>query len=58
MLHGTFLLHLWIYSKRRILVCLRSSKAIWKVGLIKPPGLGITHVLYTLKRRQRCKQNG
>lgn len=41
--------------QQRILVCLRSPEAVWKVGLIKLPGLGVTHILYTLKRKREIK---
>lgn len=39
-----------IFFSWRILVCLRSSEAFWKVGLIELSGLGVSHILYTLKK--------
>lgn len=41
---------------RRILVCLRSSEAVWKVGLVEAPGFGVAHVLYALKTEENLNQ--
>lgn len=36
----------------RILVCLRPSVVVWKVGLIKLPGLGVAHIYYALLEKR------